>query len=170
MRSLFLSAFLVCTALPLAPTTAQAQAQRYELSGNELKVPGPVVFETGSDRIKPESEGVLAHVKGYLTDKSYISLLRIEVHTDNAGAPAANQALSERRALAVAKALIARGVECKRLIAVGFGAQKPVAGNGTPDGRAQNRRVTFANAALRGRAIGGMPVDGGGRVAGDVCK
>lgn len=166
MRSLFLSAFLVCSAL--APT--MAQAQRYELSGNELKVPGPVLFETGSDRVKPESEGALAHVKGYLTEKSYISLLRIEVHTDNAGDPAANQALSERRSLAVAKALIARGVECKRLLAVGFGATKPVAGNDTPDGRAQNRRVTFVNAALRGRAIGGMPVEGGGRVAGDVCK
>ncbi|MBP6608828.1 MAG: carboxypeptidase regulatory-like domain-containing protein, partial [Deltaproteobacteria bacterium] len=39
-----------------------------------------------------------------------------------------------------------------------------------PDGRAQNRRVAFVNAALRGRPIGGMPIDGGGKVAGDLCS
>jgi OOP family OmpA-OmpF porin len=53
---------------------------------------------------------------------------------------------------------------------VGFGGSKPVASNTTPEGRGQNRRVAFINAALRGRAIGGMPLDGGGKVAsGDLC-
>ena len=62
------------------------------------------------------------------------------------------------------------GVDCKRLIAVGFGSAKPVADNSTPEGKAQNRRVSFFNAALRGRLIGGMPADGGGQIAGDLIE
>ena len=95
--------------------------------------------------------------------------MRIESHTDTDGSAAKNQALSEKRAMAVARALVAKGVDCKRLIAVGFGGEKPAAPNDTPENKAQNRRTLFINAALRGRPIGGMPVDGGGKVAGDVC-
>ena len=62
------------------------------------------------------------------------------------------------------------GVDCKRLVAVGFGNTKPVADNSTPDGKARNSRVSFFNAALRDRLIGGMPADGGGKVAGDACN
>lgn len=147
-----------------------AQAQDFKLEDNHLVLPGPILFETGNDKIKPESDGPLSYVKRYLDDKSYISLLRIEVHTDNQGAEAFNQALSEKRAIAVARWLIGHDVKCDRLIAVGFGSSKPVGNNATPEGRAQNRRTAFVNAALRGRAIGGMPVDGGGKVAGDVCR
>lgn len=149
---------------------AIAEPKRYELEGNSLKIPGPVVFETGSDKLKPESEVIIDYVKGYLDDKTYISLMRIENHSDSDGNAERNQTLSEKRALAVARALVAKGVDCKRLIAVGFGGSKPIESNSTPEGKAKNRRTTFVNAALRGRPIGGMPVDGGGKVAGDVCR
>ena len=142
----------------------------HELEGNQLKLPGPVVFETGGDKLRPESDAVLNHVVGYLNEKTYISLMRIEGHTDGMGDSAANQMLSERRALSVGRWLIAHGIDCKRLLAVGFGSGKPIADNKSPEGRAQNRRMSFVNAELRGRAIGGMPADGGGRVAGDLCK
>ena len=128
-----------------------------------------MVFEAGSDRLKPESDAALQHVKDYLEQKSYISLLRVEVHTDDRG-PATNQQLSERRALSAARWLVTHGVDCKRLIAVGFGGTKPVASNDTAEGRGQNGRAAFVNAALRGRPIGGLPADGGGKVAGNVCK
>lgn len=147
-----------------------AQSTRFELSGHELKLPGPVVFETGSDRIKTESASVLAHVQAYLDEKRYITLLRIEVHTDATGQTEANQKLTEKRAWAVGRWLVDHGVACRRLIPVGFGEHKPIADNRTSEGRAQNRRVSFVNAELRGRAIGQMPVDGGGKVAGDLCK
>jgi len=111
----------------------------------------------------------IAYVKGYLDDKSTVTTLRIEVHADQTGRPDAIQTLTETRAMAVAKALVAKGVDCRRLIPVGFGATKPLADNATPEGRAQNRRTSFVNAALRGRPIGGMPIDGGGVVAGDPC-
>jgi len=79
--------------------------------------------------------------------------------------------LTEKRATAVGRWLVAHGIDCKRLLAVGFGSNKPIADNATPDGRAQNRRITISNAALRGRLIGGMPADGGGQPASDdLCK
>lgn len=143
-------------------------AQDYKLEGNEVKIEKQILFETGNDKLKPESNAALEIIKQYLTDKSYISLLRIECHTDNSGS--ASQLLTEKRALAVCKKLVEMGVDCKRLIAVGFGNTKPVADNSTPEGKAQNRRVSFFNAALRGHLIGGMPADGGGQIAGDVCN
>ena len=141
-------------------------AQEYKLEGNEVKIEKQVLFETGTDKLKAESTAALEIIKQYLNDKSYISLLRVECHSDNNN----DQLLSEKRALAVCKALVKMGVDCKRLIAVGFGASKPIADNSTPEGKAANRRVSFINAALRGHAIGGMPVDGGGNVAGESCN
>lgn len=151
-------------------TGASLYAQDYKLEGNEVKIQKEILFKTGTDQLKSESNAALEIIKQYLTDKSYISTLRVEVHTDNAGNAAASQTLTEKRALAVCKKLVEMGVDCKRLIAVGFGDSNPVAANDSPEGRAQNRRTSFFNAVLRGRAIGGMAVDGGGKVAGDPCQ
>ena len=146
-------------------------AQNYKLEGSEVKIDLPIVFESGSSILKPESDAALKIIKQYLDDKSYISLLRVEAHTDNDGDPAKSQALSERRAFQVCMALIGMGVDCKRLIAVGFGGTKPIEDNSTPAGKAANRRISFVNAALRGHMIGGMPADGGGvAVPVDICK
>jgi OOP family OmpA-OmpF porin len=148
-----------------------AHAQNYKLEGSEVKIDLPIVFESGSSILKPESDAALKIIKQYLDDKSYISMLRVEAHTDNVGDPAKNQALSDRRAFQVCMALIGMGVDCKRLIAVGFGGTKPVEDNSTPDGKAANRRISFVNVALRGHLIGGMPADGGGAVVpADICK
>jgi outer membrane protein OmpA-like peptidoglycan-associated protein len=67
--------------------------------------------------------------------------MRIEGHTDSRGGATLNNKLSQNRAEAVRKALIARGVAAERLVAEGFGADKPVADNATDDGRARNRRI-----------------------------
>lgn len=144
-------------------------AQDYTLEGNEVKITKQILFEAGSDKLKEESTAALEIIKQYLSDKSYISLLRVECHTDNSGNQGVSQTLSEKRAAAVCAALVKMGVDCRRLLAVGFGSTKPVAGNDTPEGKAANRRICFFNAALRGHVIGGMPLDGGGKVAGDTC-
>ena len=145
---------------PAAESPAAAPV-RYSLDGNRLELPGPLVFS--GDTLDPASDPALTHAQGYLAAKDYITQMRVEGHADD-------QALSERRALAVARWLIAHGVDCKRLLAVGFGPTKPIADSSTPEGRAQNNRVELHNAQLRGIAIGGMPPDGGGQVAGDLCQ
>lgn len=160
----------VLTLALLSATAFAADARKFELDGNRLILPSPVAYESGSDVILPESEAPLLHVKAFLDAKDYITLMRIEVHTDSSGNTAANQALSEKRALAVSKWLVGKGIDCKRLLPVGFGESKPVADNGTPEGKAANRRTDFVNAAIKGRPIGGMPIDGGGVVAGDPCQ
>lgn len=145
------------------------QAQDYTIENGEVKITKEIQFKTASAELLVESDEALSIIKKYLDDKSYITLLRVEVHTDNSGDESANQLLSEQRALAVCKKLVAMGVDCKRLIAAGFGSTKPVSDNSTPEGKAQNRRTGFFNAALRNKLIGGMPADGGGKVAGDPC-
>jgi len=161
----------LCCILCAIFLTFNGTAQNYKLEGSEVKIDLPIIFETGSSILKPESDAALKIIKKYLDDKSYISLLRVEAHTDNEGDPAKNQSLSERRAFQVCMTLIAMGVDCKRLIAVGFGGTKPIEDNSTPAGKAANRRISFVNAALRGHAIGGMPADGGGVVVpADICK
>jgi OmpA-OmpF porin, OOP family len=157
------------SALLIAVLFSLGAEPTFELEGNTLKVPGPVVFELNSGVLKPESEPVLEHVKAYLAAKSYLSTVRVEVHTDDLGDRKANQSLSEERAAAVVRALINKGVECSRLIAVGFGGTKPITSNETPEGRTQNRRTVFVNAAIKGRPIAGQPLDGGGVVAPTPC-
>ncbi len=173
MRQAILFATLLMAGASLAaPALADLSppARQYELDGNRLVLPSPVEFKTGTAELLPASAKAINVIASYLKDKSYISLMRIEGHLDSTGSSEASQRLSEQRALAVAKALVKQGTECKRLLPVGFGASKPVAANDSPEGRAKNRRVEAINAELRGRAIGGMPADGGGKPAGDPCK
>ena len=100
-----------------------------------------IYFDTGSDRIRPESTPTLKEIGAMLKDHPDLKLT-IEGHTDNVGAAAANQALSEKRAAAVRQFLIdSYQVDGGRLAAKGLGATKPAAGNDTPEGRQQNRRV-----------------------------
>ncbi|MDP2305662.1 MAG: OmpA family protein [Pseudomonadota bacterium] len=140
------------------------------LDGNRLVLPGAITFNTGAATLTPESDVAVSAAAAWLQSKSSITTARVEGHSDSVGDASAAQSLTEARAMAVAKALVAKGVDCKRLVAVGFGGNKPVADNGTAEGKAQNRRVEIHNAAMRGIAIGGMPLDGGGQVAGDVCS
>ncbi|MBP6431111.1 MAG: OmpA family protein [Ferruginibacter sp.] len=156
--------------LILVATSIFAAAQDYKLEGHEIVLSKSIAFKTGSYELLPESKEVLAIIKNYLDAKTYISLIRVEAHVDNSGDAEKNQLLTEKRALAISNELVAMGVDCKRLIAVGFGDTKPIADNSTIEGKATNRRVSFFNAALRGRLIGGMPADGNGKVAGEVCK
>jgi OOP family OmpA-OmpF porin len=116
--------------------------------GDEIKKSGHVAvyginFDTGKATIQPSSESVLNEIVKLLQDNADLKL-RVEGHTDNQGAAGANQTLSEKRAQAVVAWLTGHGVAASRLTAKGFGATKPVADNGTDEGRAKNRRVELA--------------------------
>ena len=100
-----------------------------------------IYFDTGSDRIRPESTPTLVEIAQMLKDHDELAIL-IEGHTDNVGNAASNQTLSERRAAAVRQALVDKyGIDGGRLTTAGFGSTKPAAPNTTPEGRQTNRRV-----------------------------
>lgn len=113
-----------------AVSDALAQSGRARVYG--------ILFDTDSDRLKPESTAVLDELVAVAkAEKS----LTIEGHTDNTGTPAHNQTLSDQRAAAVKKYLVAHGVAADHLKTKGFGATVPVSTNDTSLGRSQNRRV-----------------------------
>lgn len=105
-----------------------------------LRMPSDVTFAVNQSNIEPRFDAVLSDVAGVLQEYDR-SLVDIVGHTDSSGGDAINQPLSERRAIAVADALIARGVLRERLFVAGQSSRVPVADNGTAAGRAQNRRV-----------------------------
>ncbi len=64
-------------------------------------------------------------------------------HTDNVGNPAANQALSERRAKSVAAYLASKGIDSQLLRTKGYGDAAPIGDNASAEGKAKNRRIEF---------------------------
>ena len=100
-----------------------------------------ITFDTAKAAIKPGSKAVLDQVGALLrTDAALI--LEIQGHTDNVGAPTANLTLSQQRADAVKAYLVDNyAIAAARLTTAGFGDTRPVADNGTDEGRAKNRRV-----------------------------
>jgi OOP family OmpA-OmpF porin len=70
-------------------------------------------------------------------------MVEIQGHTDSVGAAVRNRRLSARRATRVQEYLIERGVDPRRLSAVGHGEERPIADNETEEGRYKNRRVDF---------------------------
>ena len=68
----------------------------------------------------------------------------IEGHTDSVGDAAYNKILSQKRAYAVKKYMVAKGIGANRIKARGFGENKPIASNKTNKGRKKNRRVEAA--------------------------
>jgi outer membrane protein OmpA-like peptidoglycan-associated protein len=109
-----------------------------------------VLFDTGKYSLKPGAREKLAKVAGILI--AYPSL-NIEVggYTDNVGADAMNQTLSENRASTVRTYLVEQGVTTNSVSAKGFGNTSPVASNDNAAGRQENRRVELV---VSGDAIG----------------
>ena len=139
--------FYYQTILTVKEMQQEVTADASSLAG-EIEKSGRVAvyginFDTGKAAILPGSESVLNEIVKLLKQNADLKL-RVEGHTDNQGSAGANQALSEKRAQAVMAYLTAHGVAVTRLTAKGFGQTKPVADNGTEEGRAKNRRVELA--------------------------
>lgn len=99
-------------------------------------------FETASTVIKATSFEALYELANLLKRKTSWKLL-VEGHTDNVGNRQKNIQLSEQRALAVKRFLVEQGVEPHRIQTKGWGPDKPIDSNATPEGRQRNRRVEF---------------------------
>jgi outer membrane protein OmpA-like peptidoglycan-associated protein len=99
-------------------------------------------FETGSAKIRPSSYPSLIELADLLK-KNPSYKLKIEGHTDNVGSREFNYRLSQQRADAAKTFLVEQGVDPSRIATIGWGPDRPIAPNDTPEGRQKNRRVEF---------------------------
>ena len=99
-----------------------------------------VMYDFDSAEIKSEAYPMLDEASAILKKNTELKV-EIDGHTDNVGPAAYNMNLSERRAKAVMKYFVDKGVEAQRLTTKGFGSTNPAASNDTKEGRAKNRRV-----------------------------
>lgn len=105
-----------------------------------VRLPG-LQFPAGKSEIGDQQVPLLEKVKTII-EMFPNNKLVVEGHTDDRGEPAANMQLSEKRAYAVMQYLRqALSLSAEQIHATGFGADKPVASNQSPEGRAKNRRI-----------------------------
>lgn len=111
-------------------------------NGDRLVVtlPEAITFATGSSEVKSSLYNPLAQIAASLNNYPN-TIAQIVGHTDNVGSNGYNQALSERRAGAVASILKNAGTASSRVSIVGRGESAPIASNGDAAGRQANRRV-----------------------------
>lgn len=109
---------------------------------------GDVLFDTGASNLRPTGQRSMAQLAAFMK-RHPDRRASIEGYTDSMGSTVANQALSDRRAHSVMSALMQLGVSGDQLSTLGFGEDRPVAGNDTAGGRQMNRRVevVFAHQA-----------------------
>ncbi len=134
---------------------ANAQQQLADLQAKQtdrgvVVTLGDVLFDTGQATLKPGASLAMNRLATYLNGNPQTKII-IEGHTDSRGSDEYNEALSERRARAVATELESRGVSADQLHTIGRGKSFPVASNDTPEGRQQNRRVEIVFSDASGR-------------------
>jgi outer membrane protein OmpA-like peptidoglycan-associated protein len=105
-----------------------------------LNMPGNLTFNKDSSDIQVSFFPTLNSLA--LVFKEFNkSDIKVSGHTDSDGDASYNQSLSERRANSVAYYLMSQSIPPERFHVVGYGESRPIADNGHPSGRAQNRRV-----------------------------
>ncbi|MCC5930840.1 MAG: OmpA family protein [Cyclobacteriaceae bacterium] len=101
-----------------------------------------IFFDFAKATLRRESNAELNRILPYF--QRYPNLkVELSGHTDAIGSEAANQILSENRAVSVRNYLINLGIPQQKIMAIGYGESLPVDSNETEDGRQQNRRVEF---------------------------
>ena len=127
---------------------------------------GDVLFDTDQATLKPGAATEIERLSTFLKENAD-TRIRIEGHTDSVGTEAYNEALSRRRAEAVADALTDRGIAPERIEIVARGEGFPVVGNDTAAGRQQNRRVEVVFSDPGGKfSAEGATVSSSGRTSG----
>ena len=134
-----------CTVPPVMQPTmvpeAAKPAAKTEMTNEQIKLREKVEFETDSAKLLPSSHPVLDEVVEVMKAHPEIEHVRVGGHTDSTSTPEHNLKLSDDRAASVKQYLVEHGIASERLSSKGYGQTRPIADNGTEEGRAQNRRV-----------------------------
>jgi outer membrane protein OmpA-like peptidoglycan-associated protein len=124
-----------------AADLAKFASVTHEARGLVITLAGGVLFTSGKSDLLPTAQVKLNEVAKALTEQDPESRMSVEGFTDSQGTPAYNQDLSQKRAQSVRDYLVSRGIASDRITAEGFGLNRAIADNHTPEGRANNRRV-----------------------------
>ncbi len=126
------------------PAKSDGCPKRVVVTAQKIEINDVIYFDTSKTSIKPVSFSLLDEVAKVMLANPQIKKIEVGGHTDGDGDDKANLKLSQGRAQAVVDYLVKRGkVEAGRLVAVGYGEQKPIDTNQTAEGKAKNRRVEF---------------------------
>jgi outer membrane protein OmpA-like peptidoglycan-associated protein len=121
---------------------------------------GDVLFDTGRAELKPGATRPIEQIASFLNENPERKV-QVEGFTDSQGANDYNLELSQKRADAVAMAIIQRGVAADRVRALGYGEEFPKASNTSAGSRQLNRRVEIVVSndqnAIPGRQTAGSP-------------
>lgn len=129
---------------PVVDDGAVANPESGQPSVIRATVPADTLFNVGSSDITPAAADALEVLHASLGDVE-IQAASLDCHADSTGDSAANQTLSENRALSLSAWITSSwGVPEDRITTRGHGDTQPSATNDTPTGRAQNRRCEIA--------------------------
>jgi outer membrane protein OmpA-like peptidoglycan-associated protein len=129
---------------PPKPEEPPQPPPRVELRDNKIEFKEKIQFEVNKSVIKPESDSLLHDIAEVIKKNPQVKKLSIEGHASAEGDAKADKKLSDDRAKAVMNHLVKKeSVEAARLVAKGWGEEKPIADNATEDGKEKNRRVEF---------------------------
>ena len=101
-----------------------------------------IQFDHNSSVLTPSSYAELDKLVKLMQDNPSMQI-ELSAHTDDVGSEQYNMRLSQQRGESVRKYLIRKGVDAKRIIAKGYGKNKPLVPNDSDENRAINRRVEF---------------------------
>ncbi len=111
---------------------------------DDLSVKGKSIlymkFEDKKPQISSESTGMIDIIVDLLQTESEL-MVSIEAHSNDFAQAAANQQLSDERALTVYEAIVAKGVDKNRMKYKGWGGTKPVTDNKSEEGKSKNNRI-----------------------------
>jgi hypothetical protein len=115
--------------------------------GDEIILLKPLEFRLvikKGDVLEPESEPILREFIEVINQHPEYLMIEVQGHTDDVGDPRANLERSQERAETVLRWLTGAAVPADKLVAKGYGHTRPIADNRKPEGRLQNRRISFA--------------------------
>ncbi|HYQ28352.1 MAG TPA: OmpA family protein [Polyangiaceae bacterium] len=119
---------------------AEIAKVKEESRGVVITLSGSVLFATNQSSLLAIAKDKLDQVASALQGQGFKAIV-VQGYTDSRGNASDNERLSLKRAQSVRDHLVSRGLPSDKVTAEGLGASKPVADNGTADGRAENRRV-----------------------------
>ena len=142
MRYITLLAAILCVCFAVVSGHASKKKAPSKPTIIEKLTLDDVLFERGSDRIKPEARPLLEELVKKIKAAPEEYMVFVEGYTDDTGTLRVNMELSQKRAEAVANILKTEmGVEPTRVHARGFGPERPAVANDSEANRAKNRRV-----------------------------